>query len=149
MTSETLARLTADLKRDEGTKRNRAGRHIAYVDTVGKVTVGYGLNLTDRGMSERVAEFALQEEIADHWLELVRARPWIAKLDAPRQRVLANMAYNLGVPGLLKFTRTLEFVKRGEYGAAAVAMLQSRWAQQVGARADRLAALMCDGVDPD
>lgn len=52
------------------------------------------------------------------------------------------MAFNLGVRGLCQFVRTLGFVQEGQYEQAAAAMLQSRWAQQVGRRAQQLAALM-------
>jgi lysozyme len=146
VTSETVTALLADLRRDEGTVRNSRGRHLAYVDTVGKLTVGFGRNLTDRGLSDAEAELLLRNDVADHWVELVKALPWVVRLDPVRQRVLANMAFNLGVPKLLKFHRTLDLVKRGAFEAAAVAMLQSRWAEQVGARADRLAVMMRDGV---
>ena len=57
-------------------------------------------------------------------------------------RVLANMAFNLGIHGLLKFVRTLNAIERGNYDEAASHMLASKWAGQVGQRAQRLAAMM-------
>ncbi|HUO11336.1 MAG TPA: glycoside hydrolase family protein, partial [Caulobacteraceae bacterium] len=69
-------------------------------------------------------------------------------LDDPRQDVLANMAFNLGVGGLLRFPKTLALVRAERWDAAADAMLASAWARQVGARARRLAEQLCTGVHP-
>jgi lysozyme len=60
-------------------------------------------------------------------------------------RVLANMAFNAGVDGLLKFRRMLLAVERGHYDQAAREMLQSKWATQVFGRAVRLAEMMAKG----
>lgn len=68
--------------------------------------------------------------------------PWTDTLDPVRRAVLVNMGFNLGVGGLLKFTRTLAALEEGDYAKAARLMLDSKWATQVGARARRLAAQM-------
>jgi lysozyme len=140
VTSETLAALMADLRRDEGLRLK------PYVDTTGHISIGYGRNLTDIGITRAEAEAMLREDTLRHVMELEALLPWVKSLDAVRQRVLGNMAFNLGLPTLLKFTKFLALVKQGDYKTAAVAMLQSRWADQVGARADRLAVMMRDGV---
>ena len=70
---------------------------------------------------------------------------WWRTLTCARQRVLVNMAFNLGVAGLLGFKNTLSAVQRGHYEQAASGMMASKWAQQVGARADRLAVMMRTG----
>jgi len=56
------------------------------------------------------------------------------------------MGYNLGVPGLLKFKITLANIRDREYQIAAQAMLSSRWAGQVGQRAQRLSRSMSSGI---
>jgi lysozyme len=71
--------------------------------------------------------------------------PWCRRLDAVRQRVIINMAFNLGGK-LLTFANTLAMVQRGDYAAAADGMLASKWATQVGARAYRLATMMRTGA---
>jgi lysozyme len=58
------------------------------------------------------------------------------------------MAFNLGVPGLLKFKRTLAAIRGKEYDRAAAMMLDSRWATQVGMRAERLSKMMATGHIP-
>ena len=72
--------------------------------------------------------------------------PWAAHLDAARFDVLAEMAFNLGWAKLSQFGRTLTAVAGAHYGLAADCMLSSAWADQVGARAKRLAARMRDGA---
>ena len=71
--------------------------------------------------------------------------PWARALSPERQAVLVNMAFNLGIAGLLAFKRMLAACERGEYAAAAREMLDSVWAKQVGARAVRLAEQMRTG----
>jgi lysozyme len=144
-----FALMAAELRRDEGTKRNRAGRHVVYTDTVGKRTVGYGRNLDDRGLSDGEADVLLQNDIAEHWAELVKALPWLAREDEVRQRAALNLAFNLGVAKLLEFRQTLAAWKAGSHRAAGALLLQSRYAQQVGRRADRVARMIADGVSAD
>jgi lysozyme len=116
-----------------------------YKDTVGKLTIGYGRNLTDRGLTEVEAEFLLDNDIKGHSEELVKALPWLVDLDPARQAVLVDMAFNLGVPGLLKFKNTLRAVREGRFEDAAKGMLASKWARQVKGRAVRLAQVMKTG----
>jgi lysozyme len=51
----------------------------------------------------------------------------------------------MGIPGLLGFRTTLALVKGGQFVEAAKAMLESKWAKQVGTRATRLTQQMSDG----
>jgi lysozyme len=62
-----------------------------------------------------------------------------------RQNVLADMCFNLGIGGLLSFKNTLAMVEHGKYEEAAAAMLQSKWATQVGQRAIELSEMMRTG----
>jgi lysozyme len=144
-----VALMAAELRRDEGTKRNRAGRHVVYTDTVGKRTVGYGRNLDDRGLSDGEAAMLLQNDIAEHWAALVRALPWMAREDEVRQRAGLNLAFNLGIAGLLKFDATLALWEAGERKAAAARLLGTPYAKQVGDRAKRVARMIADGVSAD
>ena len=132
-------RLLAELVRDEGERLQ------AYRCPAGKLTIGVGHNLDAKGISQAASRFILREDVADVLRELDAALPWWRSLDGTRQRVLVNMGFNLGVPGLLAFKRTLDLVRGGDYLAAAQAMLASKWARQVGARASRLALMMRDG----
>lgn len=140
----TTPQLIDDIKRDEGC------RLTAYKDTVGVVTVGYGHAHVAPGTvwTQAQADSALDADIAIAVHDLDFRLPWWRKLDDVRQDVLAEMAFNMGVEGLLGFHNTLAFVEAGNYAAASGGMLASKWAKQVGARATRLAAMMRTGARP-
>lgn len=131
-----LEALKSDLIRDEGLRLR------PYTDTSGKLTIGVGRNLTDRGISNDEAMSLLEHDVALVTADLDRELPWWTRLDEPRQRVLANMCYNLGIEKLLLFKHTLDAMARGDYAAAADGMAGSLWASQVGPRAERLVAVM-------
>jgi lysozyme len=157
MTAEGFARLKWQLRRDEGSRLD------AYRDLGGVLTIGVGHNIDAHGIRITVEqeEQLLREDMTRAITELVAVLPWVLDLDEPRQRVIYNMAFNLGTPKLLKFDRTLATIKRGceaiqagrvveaqaEYTKAATQMLESLWAKQVGTRATRLAETMRSGED--
>jgi len=117
-----------------------------YRCTAGKLTIGVGRNLEDRGITEAEAFMLLDNDIADFWGELVKARSWVLAAPEHVQEALLNMTFNLGVNGLLGFKETLALMKTEQYAAAASAMLASKWARQVGKRAERLARQVREGV---
>jgi lysozyme len=112
--------------------RHEGLRLKPYRCTAGKLTIGVGRNLDDKGISPKEAMLLLDNDIDETETWLLASLPWVKSLDDARQRVLVNMAFNLGVPGLLAFKRTLASVERGEFGLAAAQMLESKWARQVG-----------------
>jgi lysozyme len=133
-------KLAAQLEFDEGRRK------LVYKDTVGKLTVGIGRNITDRPFSDDEIDLMLKNDIATVERGLDRAIPWWRNLDDVRQNVIANMAFNMGVPRLLGFSMTLDLVNSGRFDAAAEEMLRSRWAEQVGDRAKRLSTMMRKGT---
>ena len=127
------------LLRDEGLRLK------PYRCTAGKLTIGVGRNLEDVGIREDEAMLMLENDIEAVIADCRQGFPWFASLDAVRQGVIVQMAFNLGIAGLSRFHNTLGAVARGDYDAAADGMLQSKWAQQVGRRAVRLAFAMRTG----
>lgn len=117
-----------------------------YTDTVGKLTIGVGRNLTDRGITREEAMAMLAGDIDRCVAELYNALPWFAALDDVRKRVLVDMDFNMGLTRLLEFRQTLAAVEAGDYALAAERMLESMWARQVGERAHRLARMMKTGA---
>lgn len=131
--------LIDQIKRDEGLRLS------PYKDSVGKLTIGYGRCLDTRGITKDEAEYMLANDLHSVQIELTARLPWITDLNEARQAVLFSMAFNMGIPGLLGFSITLSLIKSGQYVEAAKAMLDSKWAKQVGTRAVRLAQQMIDG----
>jgi lysozyme len=128
--------LTADLLRDEGLRLK------PYQDTVGKLTIGVGRNLSDVGISRDEALILLSHDIDTVEADLDRVLTWWRAQTEPRQRVLANLCFNLGIGGLMGFHHALAAWQAGDYATAARELLQSQWAVQVGDRATRLAAMV-------
>ncbi len=118
-----------------------------YVDTVGKLTIGVGRNLTDVGITREEALYFLGHDIVKVSSQLDEVLPWWRQMSEVRQRVLADMCFNMGITRLLKFTNTLAAMRRGDYTAAAAGMKDSRWYTQVGTRSRRLVKMMLTGID--
>jgi lysozyme len=124
-------------------------RQKPYRDTVGKLTVGHGFNLDDTGIYEDESKMLLSMRLDKTYKELEKALPWVAQLDPVRKAVVVDMAYNLGLVGLLGFKNTLADIKAGDYVGASDRMLQSKWASQVKGRAVRLSTMMKTGEWPE
>lgn len=142
MTSSPEKIFIDELIRDEGLRLK------PYKDSVGKVTIGIGRNLTDVGISQDEARLLLTNDIQKCVDLLDKALPWWRKLSLTRQRVLANMGFNMGVQTLCTFKTFLGLVQAGEYKQAAQDMLSTKWASQVNQRAVRLSSMMETGIDP-
>lgn len=131
--------LLAELERDEGLRLK------PYTDTVGKLTIGVGRNLSDVGISADEARALLKADVDRAERDLDRSVPWWRTLSDNRQRVLLNLCFNIGLTRFLGFKKMLGAIQTGEYDRAATEMTSSRWAEQVGERARRLATLMMHG----
>jgi lysozyme len=132
-------RLTEQLIRDEGLRLK------PYKDTAGKLTIGVGRNLTDRGVTQTEAIYLLNNDMDVADLDCRALLPWWDTIDPVRQGVLVNMCFNLGADRFKKFVNTLALVQAHDYERASIQMLQSLWAEQVGDRALRLADQMRSG----
>lgn len=122
-------------------------RLTPYRCTAGKLTIGVGRNLEDRGITAEESAYLLNNDIDREWKALITSLPWVTGLNDVRQRVLLDMSFNLGIAGLLKFKNTLATIQRGDYSKAADMMLDSLWARQVKGRATRLSQMMRTGTD--
>lgn len=120
----------------------------AYQDSLGYWTIGVGRLIDPRkggSISETEALLLLHNDIQKARTALLAALPWASQLDEVRRGALLAMAFNMGIGGLLEFKNTLSLLQKGQFGEAAGEMLKSRWAQQVGARANRLARQIATG----
>jgi len=133
---ETRAKLKELLIQDEGF------RQFPYKDSVGKLTIGIGRNIEDRGISQDEAEYLLNNDINHCLNDLEVSLPFFKDLDEPRKIVLLNMCFNVGIPTLMQFRKMRDAIEKHDYAEASKQMLDSTWAKQVGHRADRLAYIM-------
>jgi len=140
MTEALMNRIKAQLVRHEGLRLK------PYRCTAGKLTIGIGRNLDDRGISQKEAYVLLENDIQNCEKQLLDEIPEIYNgLDDVRKSVLLNMCFNLGIKGLLEFKNTLAFIAAGDWERAANGMLASKWAKQVGKRAIELSEMMRKG----
>ena len=129
-------RLTEQLIKDE------ALRLRPYECSAGKLTIGVGRNLEDKGITEEEATHLLQNDLAQCWDELVSNFSWFERLNTYRQEVLINMCFNLGISRLKTFRKALNAMEHEDWKEAALQMMDSRWAKQVNSRAVRLSKIM-------
>ncbi len=134
-----MEEIVKDLIRDEGLRLH------PYRDTAGKLTIGIGRNLDDRGITEAEALVLLGNDLEEVRRNLNGNVPWWTKMSEPRQRALRNMCLNLGWPRLSQFKKMLGAMELGDFEDAAAEALNSRWAVQVGERATRAAGLILEG----
>lgn len=133
-----MSKLLEQLKSDEGLRLK------PYKCTEGYDTIGYGRNLETNGISENEAETMLMNDIC-RVMESLNNQGLLIDHTKPRQDVLINMAFQLGVSGLLKFKKMIRALDDRNYSEAAKQMLDSRWATQTPNRANRLAKQMRSG----
>jgi len=135
-----LQKVKDQLLRHEGLKLK------PYRCPAGKLTIGVGRNLEDRGITQKEAFVMLENDILRCESELMDELPEVyTGLNETRKSVLLNMCFNLGISGLLGFKNTLAFIGAGDFERAANGMLASKWAKQVGRRAIELSELMRKG----
>ena len=121
-------------------KRHEGFRQYPYKCTAGKLTIGYGRNLDDVGISKAEAEYLLDMDLDKHTEELDKVITWAVPKDV--YAVLVDMHYNLGHERFMQFRKMLECLKKLDFKGAAKEMLESKWAKQVPNRAAELANIM-------
>ena len=122
-------RIIEMLRKHEGVETH------AYVDTVGKVTIGVGRNIDSGGglgLSQQEIDYLLSGDVKRVEAELSQTFIWYDDLDDARKDAMMDMAFNMGLPRLRKFKRALAAMSARLYEIAAVEFLDSLWARQVG-----------------
>ena len=135
------SQLVEDIKRDEGFRQH------PYRDNQGFLTVGYGTLIED-GISEYEGHLLLYHRLDVVLGELGEKAPVpLDEMPDNVARAVANMAYNLGIPRLLGFKKMWKAIAVKDYETAAKEALDSKWARQVGSRAERIAEMIRRGAD--
>ena len=140
MTDTDLRSLKKLLERHEG------NRKFPYVDTVGKITIGVGHNLTDLGLTPTQISGILDDDIQNTLAFLDKNCPWFKDLDVVRQKAIADMTFNL-MGTLLEFKEMIAALKVKDWNTAADELLDSTFAHQTGQRAKNLAYMIRTGQD--
>lgn len=139
-----MNKLISQLKRHEGVRTH------AYECTAKMITVGVGRNIDENGgigLSDDEIEYLLENDIKRCKQELL-ALPWFPQIDSVRQDALINLCFNLGMTRLLKFEKALTAMSVGDYERASLEFMDSRWATQVGNRADEVCEMIRTGRYP-
>jgi len=141
-----VEQLRLDLERDEGCV------YEIYLDHLGYATYGIGHLVTEadpehgQAVGTKISEDRVRQVFNSDIESVVgdcdRAFDDFASLPEGAQLVIANMMFNLGLPRFNKFTKMIRAINLGDWQSAADQMIDSRWYQQVTARARRLESVM-------
>jgi len=135
-------KLREQLKIDEGVI------YEVYNDHLGYATFGIGHLITEQDeeygkplgtpVSEERVNAVFEKDVAIYMSEAKKVFPNLEQLPEEAQQVIVNMTFNMGAPRLAKFKKFIAGVNASDWNTAAVEMMDSRWAKQVGNRAERL-----------
>jgi len=141
-----VEQLRLDLERDEGCV------YEIYLDHLGYATYGIGHLVTEadpehgQAVGTKISEDRVRQVFNSDIESVVgdcdRAFDAFGSLPEGVQLVVANMMFNLGLPRFNKFTKMIRAINLGDWQSAADQMIDSRWYQQVTARARRLESVM-------
>lgn len=134
-----------------------------YTDTKGKRTIGIGFNLEEPSNRKKAESLGLnvqdmlsgKKTLSDKEIKLLYNEsikqaaddanaflPQAGRQPAVVQKVLIDMAFNLGRTKLNKFKNMRAALLEGDYNKAADEMIDSNWYNQVGNRSKRLVEMM-------
>ena len=130
--ADFAAQFKKQITRDEGR------RNLLYLDSLGIPTVGIGRNLR-RPLSDDEVDYLYTNDFFNHKKEMLREYPWMGRLDDARFGAMLNMFFNLGADRFAGFKNMLRDMGAHNWKLAAAEALASKWAGQVGARAQRIA----------
>lgn len=128
----------------EYVEKNEGYRRYMYLDSGGIETIGIGFNL-EEGFTREECLLILNLRLGYIRDTLEDTISGWEDLNPMRKLVLVDMCYNLGLTRLLKFKKMLNAIAAHNYEVAALELLDSRYAAQVGPRADRNAKMMRTG----
>ena len=140
-----MSKLVAQLKGHEGVKK------FCYLCPAGFETIGVGRNISENnglGLSDDEIDYLLENDIKRCKQELI-ALSWFMDLDSVRQDAIVNLCFNLGLTRLMGFKNAMAAMATGDYAKAGDEFYDSRWAKQVGPRADWVCERIRTGRYPE
>ncbi len=124
-------------------KKHEGFKNKPYLDTVGKLTIGYGRNLDDNGISRGEADFMILNDI-NRAIKELENYSWYLVAPLKVKQALIDMNFNLGLSRFLSFRKMIRALIYKDYKEAAREALNSKWASQVGDRAKTIAVMMSE-----
>lgn len=128
-------------------KRNEGLRLKPYKCSADKLTIGYGRNIEDNGISITEAELMLSSDIVSVAEEIRRLIPDFDSLDLPQKTALIDMGFNLGITRLGKFKLMIKAINVRDFKTAAIELLDSEYANQLPHRSSKNAQLIQINLD--
>lgn len=117
-----------------------------YKCPAGYLTIGYGRNIEQRGISKEEAEFMFQNDYNDALrnLQSLLVSKGIKVEDVHKDvfYALTDMMFNMGYDRLSKFKKLFSELKKGSYEGVAREMKNSKWYTQVGDRSKKLVEIV-------
>lgn len=126
-------------------KRSEGYSQFPYRCTSNYLTIGWGRNLDEVGISKEEAEIMLDNDIecCQHDLSIF---PWYLEQPSGVQMALINMCFNIGIGRLLGFKKMIKALQKKDYTQASLESLDSKWAKQVPNRAKDIAIAIRAGI---
>ena len=137
-----MGQLIDMIKRHEGVKSK------VYKCTQGFETIGVGRNISESGLglSDDEIDYLLHNDLERCNEELTRSYDWYSELDKPRRDAMVDICFNLGITRLRGFVKALEAMSRQQFDIAADEFMDSKWATQVGYRAEEVTEMIRTGA---
>ena len=137
-----INKLREQLKIDEGVKYEVYDDHLGY-KTFG---IGHLVKTTDEEygapvgtpVSEKRVNSVFDKDVETYIDESKKVFGNLEDMPQEAQQVIVNMCFNMGAPRLSQFKKFIKAIHDEDWKTASVEMLDSRWASQVGVRANRL-----------
>jgi lysozyme len=111
---------------------------------LGKVTIGFGRDINSNGISQEESEWLFDNDF-ERCEKEIESFSWYDDQPQNVQDALMNMCFSLGIRGLLSFVKMIDALNKKDYTKAAIEVLDSQWAKQVGQRAQDVAVMIRQG----
>jgi lysozyme len=137
-----VAKLTVSIQRHEGLRLH------PYTDTTGNITIGWGRNLSGKGISNGEATQLLSNDISDVIIQ-AEAQAWWPNVqnDDVRARALCEIIYNIGLAGFNGFVKAIAALCDDDFTTAANEFRDSAWASQVGSQPGQRGYVLCQMIE--
>lgn len=135
---DMLIKLTTLMIRHEGF------RQYPYIDTLDKITIGIGRNLSDRGLECSEVDLLFQNDVNYFYQRLLSEFPWFSLLNQARQIALIDMCF-MGFQHFLTFHDMIAALEKQDFVNAAKCIIDSKYEKEVGHRAREIAEIIETG----